>query len=101
MQLTRAGCRYVLWEDGSQRWLNLPRGLHNQLQGSHKARPGVEAISCGDDGQWFVRYLDGHWRAGGSLSESLNETIDSINAQQNDLLSIEMGADGDWALIYA
>ena len=91
-------CRYVSWENGAREWVGLPRGLHNQLQGSHKARPGVEAISCGDAGEWFVRYLDGYWRTG-NLSDSLNDTLNDVKSH-SDVLSVEFGSQGDYALLY-
>ena len=61
----RPVCRYVLWEDGSSVWVNLPKKLHDKLIGRQKSLAGVQAMSIGDNGDWFVRFHNGSWESRG------------------------------------
>ena len=92
---------YVLWEDGCSEWYNLPRGLHNVLNGRQKSLPPVEELSIGPNDEWFVRFLDGKWKTG-NLSEEVSVTLETCRRRW-DIMSISFGQDpyiGGYAIRY-
>lgn len=84
---------YIMWEDGSYAWDNLPLGLHNQLNGRKKSLPPVEYLAIGPNGEWFVRYLCGSWRTGG-LPDEIDEAVESCK-RVGDIMSVQFGQDPD------
>lgn len=98
--LLLSACRYVLWDDGSTAWEGLPWGLHNQLNGRQKSLPGVEDLGIGPNGEWWVRFLNGSWRANG-LSDSCSDAIDELQADGHEIGSIAFGHDWSWAIRYS
>lgn len=93
------GGYYVLWEDCTSQWMGLPTGLDNQLKGRGWRRPGVEFLSVGPEGEWFVRYQDGSWRAN-NLSTSCSEALDETQEQGCKVLQVLFGEDWTWAIRY-
>ena len=90
-------CRYVLWEDGSSVWVNLPKKLHDKLIGRQKSLAGVQAMSVGDDGSWFVRFHDGSWDARGP--DNLPKTMDDVDKDDCQVVAVEFGS--SWFLFYS
>lgn len=91
--------RYVLWEDGRAAWDGLPSRLHNQLNGRQKSLPGVETLSIGPHGEWFVRFLDGSWRSNG-MAAGCSLKIAKLQQQGHDIASVVFGEDWTWAILY-
>ena len=91
--------RYVLWEDGTQQWENLPQGLHHCVNGRKKSLPQVLSMSCGPAGEWFVRFLDGSYVANG-LCDDLSKTIDCERSNGDFVIHIGFGIDGSWVLVH-
>ena len=79
----------------------MPKTLHNKLKllGRAKTLPRVQAMSCGEQGEWFVRFWDGTWRAE-NVSNVLSKTIDSVHGDGLDVVELEMGSGGSWLLVY-
>lgn len=51
----------VLYSDGSSFWSNVPFELEELLLSCEN----IAFISMGQNGQWFLRFMDDSWRAGG------------------------------------
>jgi hypothetical protein len=94
------GGYYIMWEDGESCWLGLPRGLHNKLIGRQKSRAGVEFLAVGPEGEWFVRFLDGGWRAD-DITDGCSETLHELDKQGWSILKVLFGHNGSWAIIYS
>ena len=88
---------YVMWEDGVSEWVGLPTGLHNQLRSRAGSLPGVEFLSCGPEGEWFVRYANGSWKANG-LQGYCSPRLHNLQSQQRDVLKVLFG-EGTWAIL--
>jgi hypothetical protein len=71
------GVWVVLYSDGTQAWsAGLPTGLYNQLNSRARRLPRPVSASIGPNGEWFVAFADGKWRAGGLwgvMSDALDE----------------------------
>ncbi len=89
----------MLWEDGTSAWEGLPLKLHNKLNWRQKLLAGVEQLSCGPAGEWFVRFLDGSWQACG-LSTRCDNVVDELQRQGYDISNISFGKGWSWAIQY-
>jgi hypothetical protein len=89
-----------MWEDGASSWLGLPRGLDNQLIGRQKSRARVEFLAVGPEGEWFVRFLDGGWKAGG-LAERCSEVLNDLHTKGWSIQKVLIGHDESWVIVYS
>jgi len=94
-------CRYVLWSDGHHAWSakGVPAGLRAQLSARSKKQSDVAELAKGDGGQWFVRYQDGTWHAGG-LAEDCRQAADALQQQGHTIHTMCFGHGGSWAILY-
>merc|ERR1712216_1010512 len=90
---------FVQWEDGSSEWENLPKDLHNLLNGRQKSLPRVDALTIGPRGEWFVRFRDGAWRCA-NQSDDCDEAIDQIHQEGAEVVHIAFGHDDAWLITY-
>lgn len=108
------GSYFILFQDGSTVWHDLPLSLHNKLNGRQASLPVVEELSIspsegaekktkgGDepDQPWFVRFTDGSWEARG-LPDELDSTIKIIPQNGADVTNIIFGLGGTWIVQHA
>jgi hypothetical protein len=92
------GGYYVLWEDGAQTWRGIPTSLHNRLNGRQKSLPGVEFLSIGPSGEWFVRFLDGSWRTR-DVEPECREAVQELKDGGREVLKVLFGHDGSWMIL--
>lgn len=97
-QMNFDACRFVQFKDGSQSWKGLPTKLHNQLNGRQNSLTRVETISCGEYGEWFVRFEDGYWRAYGHCDKA-QERLTSALDSGSDVIAMEFGNRGTFAIM--
>ncbi|KAJ1453300.1 hypothetical protein M885DRAFT_524706 [Pelagophyceae sp. CCMP2097] len=99
---------FVLFADGDYTWKGLPTSMHNFMHSNLARVPYVDHVSVGENGDWFVSFLDGkapRWRSSKSNSEA-KKRMDSINAGTKlTVRSIEYGAGdsslaGNWLIRY-
>ena len=96
---------YVMWDDGAVAWEGIPQGLHNQVHGRMHSMPNgaraatVEEVAVGPEGEWFVRYANGDWRAN-LAGRGMREAMDELQAQGDDVVSVAFGYDDTWAIRY-
>lgn len=58
----------------------------------------VEYISIGGKGEWFVRYANGDCKYG-SLPDDLLKTIGEAHEDDEEVVLIEFGSNGNWVTI--
>jgi len=86
---------WVLREDGSSQWDNLPDDLEKELS---DAAYSASFVSVSPDGSWFA-IIDGEY-AYSVWSDDLHETVREEQAKNRDVSRIHFGygddGDGDW-----
>lgn len=50
---------FILMKDGRKFWNNIPVTVHNKINSRNPRLPGLEFISLGPDGEWFLRWANG------------------------------------------
>lgn len=71
---------FVFYEDGSAEWCNLPTTMHKFLKGRRKNLPGIDFVSVGKLGTYFIRFEDGSWRSAG-FSTAENSLVKETKTQ--------------------
>lgn len=66
---------FILFEDGRMSYADLPRSLHNKLHSRNPRLPGVEFLSLGPDGEWFVLWKTGKMEWGGPVDAEVERFI--------------------------
>jgi len=90
---------YVLFKDGSSEWDGLPKTLHSLLKRKKKLLPGVRDISISPEGNWFVVFNDGDWRA--QLPQKCRRTIDAILHEcSSKVIHVWLGHRGTFCVLY-
>lgn len=56
------GSFFALFDDGKYQYSDIPARLESRIKDSTLA---PESVSVAPEGQWFVRFTDGDWGAGG------------------------------------
>ena len=75
---TEKSSYFVLFEDGGFAWNELPRKLVKILEKCRRSElPPLDFVSLGPRGQYFVRYANGNWHAGG-CSKAEDRVLDEV-----------------------
>jgi hypothetical protein len=93
----------VKWEDGNSLWEGLPWDLEHQLDARRHMMggpPDVEFLSCGPEGEWFVRFADGRWDHGG-VPDGCAFSMSRLHEQECDVLQVLFGDYGAWGIVYS
>lgn len=73
--------------------------MHNLLLNRKRTLPRVQAISCGEWGEWFVMFRDGTWRAGGHSNEA-RLTLAKVRDAGDDVIAVDFGSDGSFLVLH-
>ena len=94
------GGYFILYEDGSFAWYNLPETLHNKLNGRQKSLPGVDQLTIGPKGEWFVRFENGDWACNGH-TDGCDNKINQLHREHCDIQHIAFGHRSTWLITYS
>lgn len=67
--------------------------------GSTAAAATIEDLAIGPNGEWWVRYANGDWRAGGH-SSSCSRALNKLMQRGEDIVSVRFGEHYSWAILY-
>lgn len=92
---------WYVFKKGGARWSGLPKSLHEELREEWYAQDGVECLSVGHNGEWFVLYESGvyNW-------EGVHPTLDRLLRAQKvggrdiSIEWVELGPDGTFVAVF-
>ena len=67
---------FFLWGDGDCMYRDIPRQLHNKINGRQKSLPKPEYVAMGSPDRYYVRFADGssQWSAPPEFTSAINGT---------------------------
>jgi hypothetical protein len=86
---------FGLKQGGGAEWSGLPESLVEYLEQYCKNYDGIEALSVGHNGEWFVKFEGGHYASCG-VHPALADLLEK--KQQQDWCSGVGGAGAGWHL---
>ena len=89
----------IFKEGGSISWDNLPDSLSDTIDAHWDEYDGVDDLSIGHNGEWFVKYGDGHFEWCG-VHPALEAVFDLPSGKRGGVEWVELGPDGAFVALF-
>ena len=90
---------FVLSELGGYSWNGIPSTMSAGINSNKYRKRTIDEVSLGPNGEWFVRWTDGSWKADG-LPEHLDAKLAKFGRGSSNIRQILFGPSDTWFIRY-